>query len=387
MDQTPIYKVYFKLDGFTIGNPKIINSFVHVILDSTNSTNSTSSNNSTNSNNIINSTYKIINYLGSGTIGQVYLLESPTDNSKYVIKISHAKCESDLRKEVKFFETNLSYWKTKPRTYPIAWGCFENLNALGVMFNYFGFYNLEKIRSISYKLTWENKISIIKQIINQLIELKPIIHGDLKSSNVVIDTESLIPTVIDYGLSRIPSITRNIISTCHVTSPESLFTLSKYSKCLVQTASPITFIKHDYYGLYTIVLDLFLIKNYWTVFSREYISDWLGINPDKIFNKEPIDIFTLIYYRFFYNWEELPQINPSYHKLIKKIQNDHPTLISIPYVNFDKWFNQFIKPNIDYTQFEHSRLELFKSFLIKIVHFNYKLRVDLDILLTDPFIN
>ena len=137
-----------------------------------------------NSKNIINSklliynnksqiTFKIINFLGKGTVGQVYLLEQLSDSNKnYVIKISNSECQKDLQREVrkviKFFtEGNIEH-----KAYPKYYGDFDNLNAYGVIYPYLGFYNLDKIKSINYDIRHSQSVKSQKKIVKYTLHTK-----------------------------------------------------------------------------------------------------------------------------------------------------------------------------------------------------------------------
>jgi serine/threonine protein kinase len=359
-------KVKLKLEGFSISSPKIINSKLVVSYKN------------------YKIRYEIINYLGKGTVGQVYMLEpiNSLDKLKYVIKISNFDCEIDLQTEVESIEYCFEKYNIDHCSYPIYWGNFTNLNSVGVIYPYLGFYNLEKIKIINYKISWKNNISIIKQLIIQLIELKDIIHGDLKPSNIVINQndDNLIASIIDFGLIKEKTSNKNIVSTNYITSPESLFSLDKHINCVRD--EELDFSKHDYYGLYVIILNLFLNKGYWNIFSS-YITLYLKINYKYLIKHEAIYLFIYIYYRFFY--EDTYPSN-SYECLINKICILYPKIRGIKYLNFNDFFMTYIKPNINYLIFESEYLDLFKDFLINICSFDYNKRLDLKELLEHPFL-
>ena len=128
-------KVIFKLEELSIFSKNILNKKLIVLHK-----------------NKEEKSFKIINYLGKGTVGQVYLIESQ-ENIKYVIKISNNDCKKDLSSEVKLIEYFFTKFKINHPSYPIYSGDFDNLNAFGVIYPYLGFYNLEKLkRRINYKL-------------------------------------------------------------------------------------------------------------------------------------------------------------------------------------------------------------------------------------------
>jgi serine/threonine protein kinase len=338
--------------------------------------------------NDLNYKYKIINYLGKGTVGQVYMIE-PIDystNKKYVIKISNLDYKEDLKDEVELTKYYFNKYNIKHKSHPLFFGNFNNLNANGIIYPYLGFYNLEKINKIKYKICWKHNIKIIIQLINQLIDFKNIIHGDLKSSNVVVDIikNDIIVSIIDFGLIKDYNSTNNIISTNYITSPESLLSLDKYINCRDNTEL-INFYKHDYYGLYTIILDLLLKNNYWNIINS-YFNNHVKINSDDIINHESIDIFCYTFYKFFYNNHEKLS-NNQYKKLINKIELKYPDISKKRFTDFDTFYKLYIEPNIDHTRFNSNNLPYFKNFLIKICHFDPNKRSNLKELLLDPFLN
>jgi serine/threonine protein kinase len=369
--ENTLIKVNINLERFNINSLDIINNNILIY----------------NNNLDINYKYKITNYLGKGSVGQVYMLEpiNFSTDKKYIIKISKSECQKNLIKEVELVEKYFNRDKIKHNSYPIFWGEFDNLTAIGVIYQYLGFYNLEKIKKNNYKIKWENNIKIIIQIINQLIMFTNIIHGDLKASNIVIDNinNDIIATIIDFGLIKKKNSKKNIISTNYITSPESLLSLDKYSEN-IDYNDLIDFSKHDYYGLYTIILNLFLKNGYWPIINY-YLVNQVKISSFYIIKQEAIDIFTYMYYKFFYNnCQDLP--NDIYRKLIYNIELDHPLISTKQFYNFDNFYKLYIEPNIDYTIFNIDYLPYFKDFLIKICNFDPSKRAELNELLTHPFL-
>lgn len=379
-------KVNFKLEGFNIDSTDIINNHI-LIFD-----------NNLNINSEEYDKYKIVNLLGKGTVGQVYMLDYvdslPTmmnkpdqvHDKKYIIKISKSDYQEDLNDEVELVEHYFNKYDIEHASYPIFWGKFINMNASGVIYPYLGFYNLHEIKKVPYKIYWENNVSIIIQLINQLINFKNIIHGDLKSLNVVVDTidDNIVATIIDFGLIKKKNSKENIISTNYITSPESLLSLKKYLIC-IDNNSLVDFSKHDYYGLYTIILDLLLKKKYWIII-KAYLVDYLKLNLNYIVKHKANDIYGYIYYKFFYNNHQTLPDN-IYKKLIYSIEINYPTLSNKQFYDFDTFYKLYIEPNIDYTIFNSEYLPYFKDFLINICHFDPTKRMELKDLLLHPFLN
>jgi serine/threonine protein kinase len=351
-----------------------------------------------NSKNIINSklliynnksqiTFKIINFLGKGTVGQVYLLEQLSDSNKnFVIKISNSECQNDLKREVRkvikyFTEGNIEH-----KAYPKYYGNFDNLNAYGVIYPYLGFYNLDKIKSINYDISWTYNLMIIKQLIQQVHSFKTIIHGDLKPPNVVINvTDTIEATIVDFGLIKKKDDKYGIISTNYVSSPESLLTLDEYNKFKDKYES-IDYSKHDYFGLYCIIVNLFVKSSYWSVLSK-YVTSVFKVSNSDLLEYEAVLLFTYVLYRFFYtDINQLP--NQSLKNLIDYIEtNKVKTINKNKFLTWDEFFDNYIIRSLDRTSFNLNYIELFRDFLKKIIHFDSSKRSDLIELLKHPFLN
>lgn len=332
--------------------------------------------------------FKIINFLGKGTVGQVYLLEPIINpNEKLVVKISNSDCQDDLKKEVKkvikyFKEGNIEH-----RAYPKYFGNFDNLNAYGAIYPYLGFYNLDKIKSIKYHISWIYNINIIKQLIKQVNSFTNIIHGDLKPPNVVIDVNNnqAIATIVDFGLIKKKNDKYGIISTNYVSSPESLLSLEEYNKFKEKHES-IDYSKHDYFGLFCIIVNLFVKNSYWSILSK-YITEIFKVSNSFLLNHEAVLLFTYAWYRFFYtNIEELP--NQSLKNLIEFIEKKSvKSSFKDNFLSWDKFFDKYIYDSMDRTVFNFNYIQLFRDFLVKIIHFNSSKRVELDELLNHQFLN
>jgi len=351
-----------------------------------------------NSKNIINSklliynnksqiTFKIINFLGKGTVGQVYLLEQLSDSNKnFVIKISNSECQNDLKREVRkvikyFTEGNIEH-----KAYPKYYGNFDNLNAYGVIYPYLGFYNLDKIKSINYDISWTYNLMIIKQLIQQVHSFKTIIHGDLKPPNVVINvTDTIEATIVDFGLIKKKDDKYGIISTNYVSSPESLLTLDEYNKFKDKYES-IDYSKHDYFGLYCIIVNLFVKSSYWSVLSK-YVTSVFKVSNSDLLEYEAVLLFTYVLYRFFYtDINQLP--NQSLKNLIDYIEiNKVKTINKNKFLTWDEFFDNYIIRSLDRTSFNLNYIELFRDFLKKLIHFDSSKRSDLNELLKHPFLN
>lgn len=332
--------------------------------------------------------FKISNFLGKGTIGQVYLLEPISNsNEKLVVKISNSDCQEELQREVKKVTKYFTEGNIKHKAYPKYFGNFDNLNAFGVIYPYLGFYNLDKIKSIKYHISWTYNIIIIKQLIKQVDSFTNIIHGDLKPPNVVleINNNNIEVTIVDFGLIKKKDDIFGIISTNYVSSPESLLSLEDYKKFKDKYES-IDYSKHDYFGLYCIIVNLFVKNSYWSILSK-YITDIFKVSNSKLLEHEAVLLFTYAWYRFFYtDINEIP--NESLKNLINHIETTSvKSNFKDKFLSWDEFFDIYIIKHIDSTTFNFNYIELFRDFLKKLIHFDSSKRIDLNELLNHQFLN
>lgn len=367
-----LYKVKFNLIDFTVDSKKIIDLKLNITTD-------------INTNNFI-----IKSYLGKGVMGQVYLIENINDEENenifpeklYVLKISNEDSYTDLKEELVTIQNTFTKYKIKSEAYPLAYGKFENMEALGVLYNFIGYYNLEKIKKIDYKIDFETNIMIIRQIIEQLNSMKNIIHCDLKPANIVINTTDNIikTTIIDYGL--IKSINNfDVISTNYITSPESLLTLRSYGVKKIR----VDLSKHDYFGLFVTVVNLFVKNSYWTIINK-FLSVDNNFKDDYLLKDEARILYGYLWYRF--NYDNIKQIpNKIMKQLIITIEKTLPEFLEKEFCNFDYFFTNYILPNINYDCIKKENINGLKLFLRELSYFCPEDRPSFKILLLHPFLN
>jgi serine/threonine protein kinase len=312
-----------------------------------------------------NNTYKytILNLLGKGRTASVYLIES--NNNFYIIKISDNNNNYLLKEEIQTLTRYFKKYNIKHNSYPKYHGEIVNLDGYGIIYPYLGFYNLKSIKKTSYIIEYKQKILIIRQLIEQLKIMNGCIHCDIKSENIVINIKlsGIIATIIDFGIMK--DKTDNIFSVSYITSPESLLTL-KELKYLVLETDNIDYTKHDYYGLFSVIIDLFLDKSIWRYFMKYF--DIIGLDGEKL-----EFYFVYCWYRFFYNnIDELP--NETFKKLINTIEINYINK-NLDFITFDVF--------IDILDFKDDNI---KDFLRKLIHFNPNERASLDDLLNHSFL-
>ncbi len=362
-----VKKVEFEISNFTPISTNIINS--HLLIHTAKQY----------------QTFKITNYIGKGTVGQVYMIES--NKNIYVIKISNADCTEDLIDEVELLIAHFKKNNISHPSYPLCYGHFKNLKAFGVIYPYFGFYNLEKIKSIDYKIDFAHNIQIIVQLIGQMQSFTNILHCDIKPSNVVINVldNEIKATIIDFGLIKSINLKDHLISTNYITSPESLLTLSEFSACANGPDGPNDFSirKHDYFGLFSIIINLFIGKTFWTFFLQ-YLTD-IKFNSEQLYKQSASIIFVYTWFRFTYEFKNQIK-NPSLLKLIERIEQLYPNISEKKFLSYDKFFNQYISLYIDTNTIGKSNLPDLQDFTKQLIHFDYAYRPELSDLLAHRFI-
>lgn len=325
--------------------------------------------------------FKIKAYIGKGTTGQVYLLESVDNKTKYAIKISNDDYDEHLIDEIKLINYYFSKYNITHVSYPINCGYFRKLKVYGIIYPYFGFYSLEKIKTISHNINISDRIKIIIQIINQLKSLTNVIHCDIKPANIVLDIETNTATIIDFGL--IQSYTSNyVISTNYITSPESLLTVDKYYDCLINRNDK-DVSKHDYFGLFSIIIHLFVKISYWSIIQL-YLVD-KNYTTSELIKCDAYYIYVYVWYKF--NYKTKCQIkNKSLYNIINKIEFIYPTILDRDFICFDDFFNKYIKPDIYNSITDENIIINFKSFIELLIKFDLVDRPSFDELLNHPFL-
>jgi serine/threonine protein kinase len=279
--------------------------------------------------------YEIVKKIGSGTTGTVYLIVNVIDNTKtYVMKLSNRKCEQDLCTELNNIIINLE--PNDIKSFPIYYGFTDVKRQSIIIYPYLGDNNLDNYKLLP-NLSFDDKKNIIKNLCEQLniLIFKKLVHGDFKPGNICIDTSNNF-SIIDFGLLvNLNSDYADIRSTIYCMSPEALLTHQKYYK-FIDNGIKIDFSKHDYFGMFSIILTIFSKYNAWYLLSK-YFND---INISEIKNK------TFVYFWYKLNYKDKSELTDvTLLNLINHIEEKY-NYNEKKFPDFEQFFN-FISPHLD----------------------------------------
>ena len=331
--------------------------------------------------------YKINFFLGKGSTSKVYQIEN--NNEKYVMKMSEHSCKKDLISEVRIFKNYFIKNKINLKILPLFYGNLENTNHYIIIYQYFGRYDLKEFKlKYSNLFSFNNNINIIKQIIEQLISFNNIIHCDLKDTNIIInnDDDTIIATIIDMGLSKLSIIKHDtlacVLSTNYITSPESLLTLEKFNNNLINI-NDLNIKKHDYFGLFCLILNLFLKNTYWDN-MYDYLRNELELNINFILSHDSSILYVYIWYKF--NNSNYSN-NESLKNIILNIESLYPNFKIINFLNFDAFFKKYLLPNLNLDIIDSNNIILLYDFLILLIKFDPFDRPDFETIYNCDFLN
>ena len=277
--------------------------------------------------NFFGNNYKIIEKIGEGGFGEVYLIEK--EGRTYALKKSKNKLNEDEMNQLQKIIEILS--KIENDNIIKYYNSFRENDSFCILMEYAGKNNLKQfIESYKIKdeLIEEKKIkSIILQMCKGLIDIHKnmLIHRDFTPDNIFIDQNNRIK-IGDFGISKILSTdtkyTKNIIGKYHYFAPEMELRL-KYNN------------KVDIYSLGWVIYELFTLNEYY-LDSKVYKKD-CKINTD-IYNPKWQELFDLLRKN---DYHERPDIEKIY-ELVKSIGNpDNKDLVQYPFSNINQQSNLF----------------------------------------------
>jgi len=159
---------------------------------------------------VLNDIYRVVNLLGKGSMGNVYLVERIEDDKKFVIKelnfsqeagLDYSSAKEIFRREAEFME------KFAHPGLPAMYGVFSQNEKEYLIMDYIEGKTLEEIISSSpgplnekKAVTWTIEIAIILDYLHNSFH-QPVVYRDLKPSNIIIKPDGK-PVLVDFGIAR-----------------------------------------------------------------------------------------------------------------------------------------------------------------------------------------
>ncbi len=158
---------------------------------------------------VLNNIYRVVNLLGSGSMGNVYLVERIKDDRKFVIKELIFKqgvgIDENTAREIFFREAEFMV-KFSHAGLPKMYGIFSQDGNDYLAMDYIEGKTLESILNSGEKILRDRAVKWTIELADILDYLHnsfhaPIVYRDLKPSNIIIDTGDS-AKLVDFGIAR-----------------------------------------------------------------------------------------------------------------------------------------------------------------------------------------
>lgn len=167
--------------------------------------------------------FKIVNNLGEGNFGKVYLIQQEQANKKFAVKITNSELQSPEQKS--FCQHLLEYSKIKHQAilplYGFSMVNFEQKNFPMIFTEFIQKGSLDLMINQNDTLSPSNKYIILLGVAEGInfLNSQGITHGKLKPSNILLDQNSY-PLICDYEELQISNITNYSIKDITYIAPE-----------------------------------------------------------------------------------------------------------------------------------------------------------------------
>ncbi|KAK4276020.1 hypothetical protein QN277_019018 [Acacia crassicarpa] len=190
--------------------------------------------------------------IGVGAQGSVYKAEL-LDGQFFAVKKLHHNCNTNFSNNDKaFFSEIQALTEIKHRNVVKLLGFFSNSHLSFLVYEFLEGGSLDKILKNDIqasKLDWNKRVIVVRGVVDALFHMHcglscPIIHRDISSKNILLDSEYQEAHIIDYGISKFLKIDSNNMTSFagsygYVT-PEIAFTMQANEKCDVYSFGVLT---------------------------------------------------------------------------------------------------------------------------------------------------
>jgi len=159
---------------------------------------------------VLNQIYRVVRLLGSGAMGNVYLVERIKDDEKFVVKellfTEKTGMDADTAREIFFREADFMV-RFKHCGIPAMHGIFSQASKEYLVMDYVEGRTLEEIITSSpgplsqeKSIQWTIELAKIMDYLHNSFH-KPVVYKDLKPSNIIITPEGYVK-LVDFGIAR-----------------------------------------------------------------------------------------------------------------------------------------------------------------------------------------
>ncbi|MBN1992751.1 MAG: protein kinase [Anaerolineae bacterium] len=157
---------------------------------------------------IIGNRYRVLREVGSGGMAWVYLAEDIKDDRLVAVKVLYPQFGEDLSYIQRFNrEAKLASTLTDPHIVRVLdYGADRDIYYL--VMEYIEGKDLRDLLKEKGPFSWRNALDIIDQLATALEQahLQNVVHRDIKPQNMMIENDSSLLKVLDFGIARVPTL-------------------------------------------------------------------------------------------------------------------------------------------------------------------------------------
>ncbi|XP_028791574.1 MDIS1-interacting receptor like kinase 2-like [Neltuma alba] len=187
-----------------------------------------------------------------GAQGNVYKAEL-FEGQFFAVKKLHPNCNTNLSNLKAFSREIETLTEIKHRNIVKLLGFFSNSRLSFLVYEFLEGGSLDKIlknHKQAIILDWDKRVNVVRGVVDALFHMHhglscPIVHRDISSKNIMLDSEFQEAHVIDFGIARFldldsNNMTSSFAGTLGYTAPEIAFTMHVNEKCDIYSFGVVT---------------------------------------------------------------------------------------------------------------------------------------------------